>query len=468
MRLANYEFAESLDKKEWLNSMQMKVGLSYFGGKSVIGKYIFNNIFNLSVEMKKRGRKPEIFIDAFTGGGKMGLSVPYGWYDTIVMNDINYGVYSYYKCCQSDDYIALIYMIEKIGELMSRDLFHVAAYLRNFGINVDKWDDGKDFVTEDEVLDPLVAAALTYWVTVGAFNGMTAPDSTSYKLTKEIGEGDNKQDDKSLEQENIKKVIKRAYKNIPKIHEQLNKQHYIIENLDYRELIKKYNGMDWHDCDWMSKERFKDFLQERNELDEKIFDEQYEEFSKEHTHKNLEYANKNKLWYFDPPYHPWCLYAGENAPYADTFSAKLANEMIDILHGDKEEEFGKIEYFIKSDYDPEVAYNTAKTEVNNHHDGHQLTWYRKLIDMEEGREENKNNFSLNQYEKDMIWKEGMVTNLFKKIETYPFCKICVGGFDKGALLGKENESRKSVGQEYIWCRGFSKGYEEIEGEPAKE
>ena len=38
MRLANYEFAESLDKKEWLNSMQMKVGLNYFGGKSVIGK----------------------------------------------------------------------------------------------------------------------------------------------------------------------------------------------------------------------------------------------------------------------------------------------------------------------------------------------------------------------------------------------------------------------------------------------
>ena len=269
--------------------------------------------------MKKQGRKPEIFIDAFTGGGKMGLSVPYGWYDTIVMNDINYGVYSYYKYCQGD-YIALIYMIEKIGELMSRDLFHVAAYLRNFGINVDKWDDGKDFVTEDEVLDPLVAAALTYWVTAGAFNGMTAPDSTSYKLTKEIGEGDNKQDDKRLEQENIKKVIKRAYKNIPKIHEQLNKQHYIIENLDYRELIKKYNGLEWHDINWMSKEDFKEFLQKRERVDEKNFDEQYEKFSNEHTHVNVEYANKNKLWYFDPPYHPVCLHGGNDAPYADAFT----------------------------------------------------------------------------------------------------------------------------------------------------
>ena len=107
MRLANYEFAEPLDKKEWLNSLQMKVGLNYFGGKSIIGKYIFNNIFNLSVVMKKQGKKPDIFIDAFTGGGKIGLSIPYGWYDTIVINDLNYGVYSYYKCCK-ENHIALI------------------------------------------------------------------------------------------------------------------------------------------------------------------------------------------------------------------------------------------------------------------------------------------------------------------------------------------------------------------------
>ena len=467
MRLANYEFAESLDKKDWLNSMQMKVGLSYFGGKSVIGKYIFNNIFNLSVEMKKQGRKPEIFIDAFTGGGKMGLSVPYGWYDTIVMNDKNYGVYSYYKCCQSDNYIALIYMIEKIGELMSRDFFHIAAYLRNFGIKVDKWDDGSEMVLEDEVLDPLVAAALTFWVTAGAFNGMTAPDSTTYNLTKEIGEGDNKQDDKRLEQENIKKVIKRAYKNIPKIHEQLNKQRYIIENLDYRELIKKYNGMEWHDIIWMSKEDFKEFLQKRGRFNEKIFDEQYKKFSNDHTHINVEYANKNKLWYFDPPYHPWCLHAGEDAPYADTFTVELANEMIDILHGDREDEFGKLEYFIKSDYDPKVAYETAKREVNNSHDGHPITWYKKLIDMETGNDNKKSEYKLKKYEAGITWTKGMVTTLFDRLEVYPFCKICVGGFDKGANLGKDNESRKSVGHEYIWCRGFSKGYEEIEGEPAK-
>lgn len=420
MRLANYEFAETLDKKEWLNSMKMKVGLNYFGGKSVIGKYIFNNIFNLSVEMKKQGRKPDIFIDAFTGGGKMGLSVPYGWYDTIVMNDLNYGIYSYYKCCQSDDYIALIYMIEKIGKLMSRDFFHVAAYLRSFGLNVDKWGDGTEFVTEDEVQEPLVAAALTYWVTAGSFNGQTDPDSLTYNLTRIIKKDDKEFDDKKMEQEEIAKVIKRAYKNIPKIHEQLNKQHYIIENLDYRELIKKYNGKKYSDLQGVEYEPEEQFI------------------------------GKNILWYFDPPYHPVCLHGGKDAPYADAFTEKLSNEMTDILHGDREGEFGKLEYFIKSDYDPKEALQRAEAAVKLGDDckESQLSWYQKLLEREKNNKE--------------------ISTLFAKLEIYPFCKVCVGGFDKGAVLGKDKETRKSIGQEYIWCRGFFKGYEEIEGEPAKE
>lgn len=418
MRLANYEFAETVDKKEWLNSMQMKVGLKYFGGKSVIGKYIFNNIFNLSVEMKRQGRKPDIFIDAFAGGGKMGLSVPYGWYDTIVMNDLNYGVYSYYKYCQND-YIALIYMIEKIGEMMSRDFFHVAAYLRNFGPNVDKWGDGAEFVKADEVVDSLVAAALTYWVTSGAFNGMTDPGSTSYNLTRVIGEGDNEQDDKQLEQQNIQKIIKRAYKNIPKIHEQLNKQQYIIENLDYRELIKKYNGLKYTDLQGVLHEPEQAFV------------------------------GKNILWYFDPPYHPVCLNGGKDAPYADAFSEKLSNEMTDILHGDREE-FGKLEYFIKSDYDPKEALQRAEKAIKSNSDESQISWYKELLAREEKNKE--------------------ISTLFEKLEVYPFCKICVGGFDKGAILSSkdDNATRKSVGQEYIWCRGFPKEYEAIVGEPAKE
>ena len=96
MRLNDYRFSEEEDRRQWLNSIKMKVGLKYFGGKSVIGRYLFNNIFNMAVQMKKDKRPADILIDAFTGGGKIGLSVPSGWFDTIVINDLDLGVYSYY------------------------------------------------------------------------------------------------------------------------------------------------------------------------------------------------------------------------------------------------------------------------------------------------------------------------------------------------------------------------------------
>jgi site-specific DNA-adenine methylase len=431
MRLENYRLAKESDKIKWLNSLKMKVGLPYFGGKSVIGRYIFNNIFNLSVEMKEQGNTPHVFIDAFTGGGKMGLSVPKGWYDTIVINDLDYGVYSYYKCCK-ENHIALIYMIEKIGDMMNKEVFHLASYMRRFGTNVVKWETIVNNMTipvktmDDEVVDPLVAGALTYWVTSAAFNNITKPEKTTYNLVRikrdkagnPVSSGSNMYaESKAEEQENIRKIIARAKKNIPKIHEQLNSRNYIIENLDYRELIKKYNGKEYRN------------IQEPETLQP----------------AECEWADKNKLWYFDPPYHPLCLYVGDDAPYADTFSESMANEMVDILAGEKEEEFGKIRYFIKSDYDPLHILSVAKIEINNPATKFQYKkWYTDIIHRENNNQE--------------------ISNLFKKIEEYPFCKICVGGFDKGSVL--EN-GEKGVGQEYIWCRGFSKGYENIEGVEAK-
>lgn len=438
MRLANYEFAEEIDKIDWLNSIQMKVGLPYFGGKSIIGRYIFNNIFNLSVEMKKQGNTPEIFIDAFTGGGKMGLSVPYGWYDTIVINDLDYGVYSYYKCCK-ENHIALIEMIERIGDVMCKDLFYMSAYLRKFGKNVEKWEGGGK-VADDEVLDPLAAGALTYWVTSAAFNNITAPDSTTYNLCRVIVDEDgNATDDatadvqyeeRKKEQEKIKKIILKAKKNITKLHEQLNRMDYRIENLDYKELIKKYNGKEYSDLQG-----------EKHPADKEL-------------------GRKNKLWYFDPPYHPWCLYAGEDAPYAETFTEEMANGMVDILAGEREEEYGSIDYFIKSDYDPKYILDVARRDVEDSEiKQERRNWYKKLLQMEAG--DNTSNTDVDEHP----WTPNMVSNIFSKLETFPYCKICVGGFDKGAVQG---DGKKDVGQEYIWCRGFPKGYEEIEGVQAKE
>lgn len=404
MRLTNYELAEDIDKKEWLNSIKMYVGLPYFGGKSIIGRYLLNNIFNLAVQMKKDGRKADIFVDAFTGGGKIGLSIPQGWFDTIVINDLNYGVYSYYKCCKhEDDYIALIYMIEKIGkDLMDSDFFHLAAYVRSFGLGVDKWGDGTEFVTSNEVLEPVVAAALTYWVTSASFNNLTDPEKATYNLTRVVNKDkDGKEKfDKALERANIYKIIDKAYKRIPKLHEKLNNQHYIIENLDYEELIKKYNGLS------------------------------YMNTQKEEQSAKEQYISKNKLWYFDPPYHPYCLYGADAAGYSDTFSVKLANKMVKILHGNYKNKYGEIDYFIKSDYDP-ADVESVDTKMEK----------------EEG----------------VTLKE--VQDLYKILEEEPFCKICVGSFDKGAV---QKDGTKSVGQEFIWCRGFPKHYKDIEGEPAKD
>lgn len=410
MRLDNYTYAIEEDKLEWIESLQMRVGLTYFGGKSQIGKYILNNIFNLSVQMKKDGRNPDIFIDAFTGGGKIALSAPYGWYKKIVMNDLNYGVYSFYKYCK-EDYIALIKMIDKIGEIMCEDFFHLSAIIRSWG--EDKKDEGLQ-------LDGLAAAALTYWITVSSFNAITDPKKITYGLPYRATANIKKEDGSSaVEKDAIKRKIKSAHKKIPAIHEQLIHNNIIIENLDYRELIKKYNGLTWKD--------------KNGEVQEPI----------------EEYKGLNKLWYFDPPYHPYTLHGGKDAPYADTFDLDMATEMVDILAGEKEKDYGKLEYFIKSDYDTQEALKRAKEEIAKEKRktegdtsvkvSSQISWYRELVELD--KKDTKN-----------------VSEAFTKIESYPFCKICVGEFDKGGNIEIDEEAKKSTGFEYIWSRGFSKDY----------
>lgn len=449
MLINDYMLAEEVDKLKWLNSIKMKVGLPYFGGKSRIGKYLFNNIFNLAVQMKKDEKPADIFVDAFTGGGKMGLSVPVGWFNTIVMNDLDYGVYSFYKCCQNDyiidkeeksknkeneeekeqvkveqeedkerqekkdkhnNYIKLIYMIEEIGKIMCADLFYEAAWIRKFGPGADKYNekDNPNPVQDDEIIEPVVAAALTYWVTSSSYNCQTDPKSTSYNIASELKDSTSNR----IEKQNITKIVERARKVIPKIHDQLNKHNYIIENLDYRELIKKYNGLPYID---LTGKEYK--------ADESL-------------------KEKNKLWYFDPPYHPDTLYGGEDAPYALTFTKKLANEMVDVLSNKMISTYGELFYFIKSDYDPKETVARAEANIDSETDNNLLEWYRDVI----------NN-------KDSLKKT------FEDLEQHPYMKICVGSFDKGTMVFNDDVGvwERSVGKEYIWTRGFSKEYQDIEG-----
>lgn len=331
-----------------------------------------------------------------------------GWYDTVVMNDLNYGVYSFYKYIK-EDYVALIKMIDKIGEFFNQKFFHVAAYIRSWGDMEDKYKQNAE-LQKDFVLDELAAAALTYWVTVSGFNSIIDPEITAYSLIYDKTGKELDKVPKAIEADVIQRKIRDAHKKIPELHETFKNKKIIIEHLDYKELIKKYNGKPWKNIKG----------EEQPAIDE--------------------YKTKNKLWYFDPPYHPYTLYGGKDAPYADSFTLDMALEMVDILNGSKEE-YGRLEYFIKSDYDPKEAVERAKRVIKRcnedpNYTNSQLDWYKKLLI------ENKN-------------KPGNVSEAFNSLEEFPFTKICVGRFDKGVMTGKDI---KSVGEEYIWCRGFSEFY----------
>lgn len=385
MRLSNYEFLDNENKIKYLDSLKVDVGLKYFGGKRFIARYLINHIFNMAICMKNNGKTPDLLIDAFVGGGKIGLSIPKGFFNKIVLNDINYGVYSYFKCAK-DSPKELIYAIDYLGKYISRDLFYTFLLIR-----------------DNKKLDPLLAGALTYWGTASSYNGILDPNHAFYNLTRL---DNNKTFDKNIEQDNIKKIIKNAFDKIPKLSEKLN-ENYIIENLDYRELIKKYNGLEYKD------------LQGNCHIEEK-------------------YKNENKLWYLDPPYHPYTVYAGAGAIYLDSFDLETANEMTKILHGDYEDEYGALEYFIKSDYDPIEAYKLAKDNVNKTDNKDQKEWYEKTIHMEENSKE--------------------LSTLFSCLEQEPFKKIYIGEFDKGSLIGTRDELVKNSAKEFIWCRGFDEKY----------
>ena len=263
---------------------------------------IYNTIFNMAINMEDEGNKPKVFVDAFCGGGKMALSVPHGWFDLIVMNDLDYGVYSYY-CCAKDRHRELIATVDMLLDSMDERLFWVCIATR-----------------EEKQMNSLMAGAMTYVAAALSFNNMLDKDSARYKPT--MGENNEKTE--------LEKVRNRAHKAIVRAHKKLNSQHYVIENLDYRELIKKYNEM------------------------ENTFD----------NGTGLTFGSKNILWYFDPPYYEFCLNGTEAAPYANSFEEKDTLIMTDILVG-KDLSYGELHYFIKSDYNPKETLKKARAELSS-------------------------------------------------------------------------------------------------------
>lgn len=319
MRLFDYVNVPEELKREYFDTFQMQVGLRYFGGKNTIGKYLVNRIFEMQAYRYMLDNPALIFIDAFCGGGKMALSIPTGWFNTIVMNDLNYGVASFYKSCQNNPR-ALIRMVEILGDIMCEGIFRLCAenrsqrgksrdpdFLKKLGLADKNESENPDF-------DEILSGAMTFWVTQGSWLGETDPATITYTLS--IGDKNEKQE--------IEKRVKIAQKRIMQINQKMTCQEIIVENMDYIELIKKYSGKD------------------------------------------------NVIWYFDPPYHAATLNKSNGfsadgkkierknarpAPYEDSFKPEDTRKMTEILT--------QMKWFIKSDYDPKYFF---KPDENYYHD----------------------------------------------------------------------------------------------------
>lgn len=283
---------------------------------------------------------------------------------------------------------------------MCEELFEVFVYNRcnssASAISEIKKEYNNDDRISDKTVEPLLAGAMTYWVVQSEFNGCTAPGKVRYSLT--IGGKDEKDE--------IRNIVELAKKRIPKVHDIIKKRNVIIESLDYRELIKKYNGRPYKD------------------LKGAVYSE------------NEEMGQKNKLWYFDPPYHPATLFGGKDAPYMMGFPIKMVYEMTRILHNDRMDEFGEIKYFIKSDYNPKYRYEEEyDRQVKD------IPLLKKLqkayhdFDVLEENDRNGRNY------KD--------TGIEYYVE-------CIGSFGKCAV---DADGERTFGMEYIWCRGNYQGDE---------
>lgn len=471
MRLNDYKMSSDYDKRKWLDSYKIMSGLPYFGGKAYIGKYLINRICNMAVQMDNDGNRADIFIDVFGGGGKIALSIPEGWFDTIVLNDINYGITSFFSCCKEcpDDLIALI---EKLGEVMDEDLFHVLAFIRS--------NDGiKDFTNDKEIkkhekyqkyeeilftdrIDPLLSAAATYWVTKLDFMGVTDPLKVSYKA--DIADNKSETIGRQKEKEKIANIVKYAKRSIYEVCHKMRKNNIIVERLDFRELVKKYNG------------------------------KPFETLKKEKQY-NEEYSTKNVLWYMDSPYHPSTLSGGNDAPYEDTFNIELVSKMTQIIHNDDIETYGEIDYFIKSDYDPKETFCSAMEEIEKYiiEKGKLESAGVSVNDKEKNSDkptsEAKRLKVINDYLKKLEEKKNIITTAVsfcgkdmipfhhfdclednseyiegsvKPLGQRTYFKECLGEFPKGVT--NEITGERVMGKEYIWFKGMDSPYTERKDE----
>lgn len=393
-------------------------------------------------------------------------------------------------------------------------------------------------IISDKGIDELTAAAFTFWVTKAEFFGTTDPYKVGYIFDRDNGENTEEYYLGVTEKKAIEKATDSGARLVRRIHDQMEKNDIIVENLDYKELIKKYNGKEYIDISGITINEYKSKIEEAfkklellkddgtlevicdseyNGIDdieeytyseeaERILEKLKDDFSKsgklsldlltdtvcnilnhynelindkdklvyyyriymkDHLHQEKTFEDQNKLWYMDPPYHPATLGRGVLASYEETFNAEMAKEMVKILHNDEVDTYGKLEYFLKSDYSPkynkikdeEVVEETTKKleeeERSTRPDKERITILKKHIAKHQMQIECCKDAY---HDFDILEENDLASSACKKDENGNFIAEKVeyyvdllGDFSKGTSDSMSDDKKK--GTEFLWCRG---------------
>lgn len=409
MNIIEYINSSEQQRNSWIDTLSIEIGLTYFGGKGgKLGKDVMRAIINEQANTYiKTGEKRNVFVDGFCGGGKMALSVPYGWFDKVIMNDLDYGTYNFFKCCKDKEY-ELIEAIKGLYDVfigginkdvkINYQLYETLKMTRLADEDVS-WENDLDMykLGEDrqnaamkngfQCDTDVYSAAKTALITDLSFmHTNDKSDYTSYRYGNV---------DKQIEKEALYRSRDKILGRITEINKTMHRKNIIVTRGDYATLVD-FN------------EQEKDFLKKNN-----------------YERKELEdLIDKRKvLYYLDSPYHPLTLNNMEEAPYDCPFSRENCLDMTTKLinHMKNDEGFS----FIKSDYDPAEFKNRSKQAIHKN----QLiisSWKNEWTQA-----------GINQSISNMPWED------FKILEKEGCKKCFIGEYSKSG-------SNTSSGREYIW------------------
>lgn len=364
-----YINASERERQLWVDTLPIEVGMQYFGGKSgPLGRKLLKAVCDMQAYCITKGERKKIYVDAFCGGGKMGLSVPEGWFDEIYMNDLDYGVYSYYHVCKKNPeelkkiveaYINPKTLIQKVK--ITNDLEKSQGWLLfealKWGRHSDEGMFGANYnykgatVINSEAIDN-EEALKTNSVIEKVFSdikNITIPEPelraafatvfiTEYGFTSETGKHASYTIEGKRETEKVglinqkKKDILNKIDNVNRI---MNKKNITITRDDYAQLLDTPD------------------------------DETRAEMEKNGRKEDLLYLAENKdniLFFLDPPYHPLTLSGQKEAGYDCTFNREMSLQILYKLKKLKDEK--KKMAFIFCNYNPS-DFKAANEELFN-------------------------------------------------------------------------------------------------------